>query len=268
MMDALLANQGAVRASIFAGLCVGLILLETIFPRRILYLARGKRWLINFGFSGVNIVITRLILPIGLASLAANYYGQFGFLSWVKASGIQLSWVIELCLSLILLDLAIYWQHRMFHKLPIFWAFHKVHHSDHDLDVSSALRFHPGEILFSLAYKLALIFALGLHPSSIIIFEILLSSFALFNHANWNLGGMDKYLQRTIVTPDMHRLHHSVDASETLHNFGFCLSLWDHLFQTYQSKTAMPMERLPLGLANQSNEVGFWDNLLAPFRPK
>ena len=242
MMDALLANQGAVRASIFAGLCVGLILLETIFPRRILYLARGKRWLINFGFSGVNIVITRLILPIGLASLAANYYGQFGFLSWVKASGIQLSWVIELCLSLILLD--------------------------HDLDVSSALRFHPGEILFSLAYKLALIFSLGLHPASIIIFEILLSSFALFNHANWNLGGVDKYLQRAIVTPDMHRLHHSVDASETLHNFGFCLSLWDHLFQTYQSKTAMPMERLPLGLANQSNEVGFWDNLLAPFRPK
>jgi|SaaInl5LU_22_DNA_1037371.scaffolds.fasta_scaffold14442_3 sterol desaturase/sphingolipid hydroxylase (fatty acid hydroxylase superfamily) len=262
-MDTLLANQGIVRTTIFAFLCLSLIALETIFPRRKPQLAKGNRWLINFGFSGINIIFMRLILPIGLASVAAKFYGQFGLLIWL-----QLNWFVELCLALILLDFAIYWQHRLFHKLPLLWAFHKFHHSDQDLDASSALRFHPGEMLFSLAYKIALIFALGLHPASILIFEILLSSFALFNHANWNIGGADKYLQRAIVTPDMHRLHHSVDDDETQRNFGFCLSLWDRLFRTYKNHPEMPMETLPIGLADQQTrrEAGFLHHLSAPFR--
>ena len=162
----------------------------------------------------------------------------------------------ELILAVIILDGVIYLQHVLSHRIPVLWAFHKVHHTDRDLDVTSALRFHPIEILFSMAYKIIWVIALGPSVAAVIIFEVLLNGSAMFNHANLRLPlWLDKALRSVIVTPDMHRVHHSVIESETNSNYGFCLSLWDRLFRTYTPQPREGHDGMSLGL-NEHQDKG------------
>ena len=149
-------------------------------------------------------------------------------------------------LSLVLLDLTLYWQHRLFHRIDFLWALHGAHHGDRNLNVSSGLRFHPGEALVSFAIKAIAVMVLGVPVAAVILFEILLNGASLFNHANWSLGRADRWIEKLIVTPDMHRLHHSRLDDESRKNFGFFLSIWDRLFASYQAEPKTRMRPLPL----------------------
>jgi sterol desaturase/sphingolipid hydroxylase (fatty acid hydroxylase superfamily) len=240
-----------VRLPIFIGVLVGLCLLEAVFPRISRQLTRRRRWSINFLFGVLNTLILRVMLPVGLVGYAGWLQTQaYGF-SLVALLRLPI-WA-ETLICLILLDLIIYGQHRLLHSLPWLWRLHKMHHSDQDLDTSSALRFHPSEAIFSLGVKLAAITVLGASPVTVILFEILLSSFALFNHANWSLRHWDEKIRQLFVTPDMHRMHHrAVDYNDS-GNFGFCLSVWDRLFASYQAPLGNEeMRAIKLGLAEGS----------------
>lgn len=237
------------RLPIFFGLLIGLSVLEAVFPRLPRHLARQQRWSVNFVFGLINIGLLRVVLPAGLV----------GYALWLSEQGwpisltyfLELPFWVESVICLIALDLIIYGQHRLLHSAPWLWALHKMHHSDRDLDTSSALRFHPGEALFSLGVKLLAITVLGAAPLVVLVFEVLLSSFALFNHANWRLGGFDRVLRFILVTPDMHRLHHRATDYAESGNYGFCLSLWDRLFTSYRDASQAPdMTSITLGLTD------------------
>lgn len=205
---------------------------------------RGARWPGNLLLGACSAVVARLLLPVGLAGVAlwaqARGIGLFNALGWP-------SW-LEFALALLLLDAAIYWQHRLLHAWPWLWRLHRVHHTDTTLDATSALRFHPFEIALSLAVKLALVLAFGISAAAILSFEILLSSFALFTHANLALPpSLDRVLRWLLVTPAMHRVHHSTLEAEQRSNFGFHLSLWDRLFRSYRVQSRLQPQ--PFGVA-------------------
>jgi sterol desaturase/sphingolipid hydroxylase (fatty acid hydroxylase superfamily) len=236
-------NEPAWRLGIFVGVLVVLAVLEARVrgpnppPRR------RSRWPANAGLVLVDTLVVRLLLPAGAvgAALWAQVHGVGLF------NALSLPRALELVLAVVLLDLAIYWQHRMLHAVPWLWPLHRVHHTDTTLDASSALRFHPLEILLSLAIKLALVVALGAAPLAVLAFEILLSSFALVTHANLALPErLDRVVRWLLVTPNMHRIHHSVHRDEQRRNFGFNLSLWDRLFGSYAARHRDP--RLQLGV--------------------
>lgn len=218
------------RIGIFASVLVVLALLETIVAGPNPTPRRSRRWPANLGLVLVDTVLVRLLVPAGAVGVAAwaqaHGAGLFNALAWP-------AWV-ELALTLVVLDAAIYWQHRLLHLLPWFWRLHRVHHTDTTLDASSALRFHPLEILLSLGIKCAVVVAVGASPLAVLLFEILLSSFALVTHANLPLPArMDRAIRLLLVTPAMHRIHHSTHVDEQQRNFGFHLSVWDRLFGSY-----------------------------------
>lgn len=261
ILDDFIATIVPWRGAIFIGLLVTFTTLEIMFPRRLNVMTPSQRWGANFLLGAMNVILLRLILPLTLVGIAINY--NVGIISSLGVNPLA-----SLLISLIALDLLIYWQHRLFHIIPIFWRFHKVHHSDLDLDASSAVRFHPGEALISFAIKAAAVIALGINANAIIIFEVLLSSFALFNHSNIRMGGLDALLRFAIVTPDMHRLHHSRDRHEVKMNFGFCLSIWDKAFGSYQASPRTKMETLQLGLeGHHKQQPSIIETLTLPFRP-
>lgn len=235
------------RLSIFAALFGLCFVCERIWPRRHLIASRLKRWPVNVGLGIINIIALRIIAPAGLIAIGMNIDG--GLLSTISLSG-----GVAIMVSLIIFDFAIYAQHRLFHTVNAFWVFHRIHHTDRDLDVSSALRFHIGEYVISFAYKAALIWMIHPPVEAIILFEIILSACALFNHSNWSLGIFDPILRMAIVTPDMHRLHHSIDEEEAHRNFGFCLSIWDRLFTSYRAEPRQNMVRLSLGVGDDPQE--------------
>ncbi len=221
------------RVFIFLGVVALVSLAEVIWPRRKPSLSRRARWPGAMGLLVISAVLARLVLPAGLAGLAlwADAAG-FGLFNWTEVP----FWLV-LLISLISLDFAVWAQHVLFHRVDFFWRFHRVHHTDPDFDFTTTLRFHPGEILISLVWKGAMVVLLGVPALVALVFEILLSSSALFNHANFKLPkAVDKYLRWVIVTPDMHRVHHSTDAVEHNRNFGFCLPWWDRLFSLYQDQ--------------------------------
>lgn len=232
------------RVAIFVGVLGLLLLAETLQAGPNPPSRRGARWPGNLLLGACDSVVARLLLPVGLAGVAlwaqARGIGLFNALAWPP-------W-LEFALSLLLLDLAIYWQHRLLHALPWLWPLHRVHHTDTTLDATSALRFHPFEIALSLAVKLALVLALGVSASAILAFEILLSSFALFTHANLALPPrLDRALRWALVTPTMHRVHHSTLDAEQRSNYGFHLSLWDRLFRSYRVQSRLQPQ--PFGVA-------------------
>ena len=229
----MLASEPAIRFAVFAGVLAAMLAWEQIAPRRVPAPNRLARRLNNAGLLIIGTLALRAAVPV-LAVAAAM---------WAQAQGLGLFNLIALPAlfsvpaSLILLDLAIYGQHRLFHAVPLLWRLHRVHHADPDFDVTTALRFHPLEIIASMGFKLVLVIALGAPPLAVLIFEILLNALAMFNHANIALpAGVDRALRRIIVTPDLHRVHHSVLAAEQRHNFGFNLSLWDRWFGTLQAQ--------------------------------
>lgn len=234
MPEALLTLEPLIRLTSFAGVLLLLFAAEALAPRRKQRLDRLLRWPGNLGVGMLNTFMLRLLLPasaVGVAALAQT--SNTGLLAHSA-----LPFAAQVLLACIVLDLVIYGQHRALHAVPALWKLHRMHHADADIDVTTALRFHPFEVALSMLIKVAAIVLLGAPPLAVLLFEVTLNACAMFNHANLRLPGwLDSALRLVLVTPDMHRIHHSVRPRETNSNFGFSLSLWDRLFGTY---TATP----------------------------
>ena len=241
-------QEGIIRLSIFFGLFIVFAAIEYFFPRRVVAKSKARRWLTNWSVSVFNVLTLRLfslalpLLAIGAAfdaqNLGIGLFNQIGFSVW-----------IEIIMVILLLDFCIRLQHFLTHKIEFLWRIHRVHHSDTEMDVSTAIRFHPIEIALSMALKIGLVYALGADPLSVLIFEILLNGSSIFNHANINIPNkFDKILRFLIVTPDMHRIHHSSDRIEHDTNFGFALSIWDHMFRTYKLRPERNHKEMEIGL--------------------
>jgi sterol desaturase/sphingolipid hydroxylase (fatty acid hydroxylase superfamily)/rhodanese-related sulfurtransferase len=248
-------NETLIRLSIFLGIFVLLAFAEGLRPRRTRMLPKRRRWLTHFGMLALATLLVRAVtffLPVVGATAAALYAGQH---DWGLFNRTDLPTWLEILLAVVLLDLAIWAQHVATHHVPLLWRLHKVHHADRDLDASSALRFHPVEILVSALYKLLIILVLGPAMVAVIAFEILLNASAMFNHANLALlPRVDAALRLIIVTPDMHRIHHSIIRTEHDRNFGFCLSIWDRLFGTYISAPDAGQDGMSVGLADWQSD--------------
>lgn len=254
-----------VRFGVFVAVLALMASWERWRPIRRLSLTRRQRWPINLGLAAFNVLLMRL--SVGAAAwLAANWAveQQLGLFN-----SLPMPHGLAIALSLPLLDLAIYAQHIAAHRWRWFWRLHQVHHSDLDFDTSTALRFHPLEIILSMLYKTALVVALGAPPLAVIVFEVILNGCALFNHGNVSLAPrFERYCRYLLVTPDMHRIHHSSLTAETDSNYGFSLSCWDRLFRTYCRQPQQIQTEMPIGLGGfrDAKELGFVDLLLMPFR--
>ena len=226
----LLAHEPLVRASAFFAVLAIMAAWEVIAPRRALSISKGTRWANNLGLVFLNTLILRILFPtaaIGVA-IAASKHG------WGALHQLHLPEGVQILTGFVALDLAIYLQHVMFHAVPVLWRLHRMHHADLDFDVTTGARFHPIEIVLSMVVKFAAILALGPPPIAVLLFEVLLNATAMFNHSNARLPlGFDRVLRWMVVTPDMHRVHHSVLPVEANSNFGFNLSIWDRLLGTY-----------------------------------
>ena len=241
------------RLAVFLGLFALFALVETLVPKRARVLPRARRWLTNIAISVLNTITLRLLafglplLAIGAALDAGrNGWGLFNRLDWP-------GWV-EITLAILLLDLAIWAQHVITHKLPVLWRLHRVHHADRDMDVTTAIRFHPVEIALSMLVKIALVYALGTAPLAVLLFEIILNATALFSHSNIRLpAAADRALRLVLVTPDMHRVHHSTIRAEHDSNYGFSLSIWDRLLGTYVAAPANGHAGMTIGLRWQDS---------------
>lgn len=236
------ANESTIRFAAFLTVLLLMLLWQLLSPRRVAALSGCQRSrLHNLSMSLVNAVALRFLMPVTAVATAlwAEAKG-YGLLAGVPVAA-------NLLLGILLLDVAIYWQHRWMHIVPLLWRLHRVHHSDTAVDVTTALRFHPAEILLSMAYKIALVFLLGIQPLTVIVFELLLNLLAMFNHSNVNLP-FDRSIRRLLVTPDMHRVHHSVHERETNSNYGFFLPLWDRLFGSYVAQPRDGHIDMQLGL--------------------
>ncbi len=233
LADFVLAHEMAIRLGFFFGVFGLVALAEVLAPRRRLLHGRGLRWSGNLGIVVLDTVLMRVLFPITAVLLAvrAQQHG-WGVLNWVELP----DWV-EFILAVAVLDLAIYLQHVMFHSLPMLWRLHRMHHADLDYDVTTGARFHPIEIALSLLIKMGAVIVLGPPALAVVAFEILLNATAMFNHGNFRIPeALDRVLRLFIVTPDMHRVHHSVAADETDSNYGFNLPWWDRLFGTYRAQ--------------------------------
>jgi sterol desaturase/sphingolipid hydroxylase (fatty acid hydroxylase superfamily) len=240
-----LSTECVVRLGCFAGVLILLAILESFAPRRKPPRDKLARWTNHLGLAAINTIAARLLLPLSAiaAALIAEERG-WGLLHFVSIP----EWLAVL-LAVVALDLAIYGQHVLFHAMPFLWRLHMVHHADRELDASTGLRFHTLEIVVSLLIKSAAVIVLGAPALAVVIFEVLLNATSLFNHANLNLPTwLDRLLRLVLVTPDMHRIHHSVYKPETDSNFGFNLPWWDYLFGTYRAQPMEPHTRMRLGL--------------------
>lgn len=240
-----LQNESALRLTAFVVVFFAIALWEWLAPKRKRLKSLTTRWVNNLSLMLINTLLIRVFFPmaaVGIALIISEQ--QIGVLNLIEIHPIA-----AVMLSIILLDCAIYWQHRLMHKFPLLWRMHRVHHADPEFDVTTGLRFHPFEIAISMIYKTLIIALLGAPVLAVLIFELLLNAGSMFNHGNINLTAkIDTALRRIIVTPDMHRIHHSTDAIESNRNFGFALSWWDHLFRSYQSTPNVAHEEMPIGL--------------------
>jgi sterol desaturase/sphingolipid hydroxylase (fatty acid hydroxylase superfamily) len=242
--------RGGVFLTLFA-LFAGL---EVLVPRRPRALTRTRRWPTNLAVTLLNTVALRglaVLLPLLAIGAALDAQAQgWGLLNRLDGP----DW-LELVLAVLILDLAIWAQHLVTHKVPLFWRFHRVHHADRDMDVTTGFRFHPVEILASMGLKIGLVYALGPSALAVLVFEILLSATALFNHSNLALPGLvDRVLRVVLVTPDMHRVHHSIHRAEHDSNYGFALSVWDRLFRTYVPEPKAGHDGMTVGLEWQDDK--------------
>lgn len=265
MIETAISTEPYLRLAVFAALFVLLALFERLAPRRAPGLPPARRWPHNIAVAVVNTTLLRVLLPASMVTLAAEWSARDGaLLNQVVWPG----WV-EVLLAVLLLDLVIYWQHRLFHAIPVLWRLHRMHHADTDFDVTTGVRFHPLEIALSLLIKLGAVFLLGTPAIAVLIFELVLSSTSLFNHANLRLPpACERLLRAVVVTPDMHRVHHSVEADEHNRNFGFNLPWWDHLFGSYRASPRGGHDGMVIGLPvfRAPRELALHRLLLQPFR--
>lgn len=255
------------RLGVFLGLFAIFALLETLAPRLSRRQGRAQRWPTNLMMVLLGSLATRALavflpaLAIGAAIDAQN--NGLGLLNIIALP----DWV-KIILAIGMLDFAIWAQHLVSHKVPAFWRFHQMHHADRDFDVTTALRFHPVEILLSMLVKIGVVYAIGAPPLGVLLFEIILNGTALFNHANIRLPlGLDRVLRMILVTPDMHRVHHSDIRSEHDSNYGFALSIWDRIFGTYTAQPKLGHDTMTVGLKWQNDKPSKlgW-SLMLPFR--
>ncbi|WP_051213264.1 sterol desaturase family protein [Maritalea myrionectae] len=264
-------NEGAWRFGTFAGILLLMIVLEAVWPRRKRRHTRLRRWATNFGilfsdYLAVTLVVLLVPVTAVITALFAQQYqiGLFYWLDWPL-------WV-EWLIAFLVLDFVIWGQHVITHKIPILWRIHRVHHTDQDLDASSAVRFHPLEIILSIFIKSAAVLLLGAGAVLVVIFEAVVNGSALFNHANFKIPPkLDHMLRWFIVTPDMHRIHHSIERQEHDTNYGFALSIWDRLFRVYSVEPELGHDKMIIGQPDAQDtgpETFLWSILLPFFKRK
>ena len=238
-------HEIAIRLGFFVAVFALMAVWEAIAPRRALTVSKSVRWANNLGLVLLNTLILRLLFPAAAVGMAA-FAGEQG---WGFFNYYQVPPVIAVVASVVAMDFIIYLQHVMVHAVPLLWRLHRVHHADLDFDVTTGARFHPVEIILSMLIKFATIAVLGPPVLAVLIFEVLLNATAMFNHSNVRLPlGLDRILRWLVVTPDMHRVHHSVEDDEANSNFGFNLPWWDRLFGTYRDQPRAGHENMTIGI--------------------
>lgn len=262
-----MVSETVIRLGAFFGIFSVMALLEIAVPMRRRCLGRTRRWATNWALSIINAGLTALMKAgLGAAAVLAAIdaaergIGLFNTVAWP-------AWA-EVLAVFVALDLAIWAQHLLSHKIPILWRLHRVHHADRDIDVTTAIRFHPVEIVLSMLLKIGLVYALGAPVVAVVLFEVVLNGVAMFNHANIRLGAADRWLRLAVVTPDMHRVHHSIERREHDSNYGFNLSIWDRLLGTYVANPRHGHQDMIIGLAQHQTEkpAGLIWSLAFPFR--
>lgn len=265
MIEHVLAHEPTVRLLAFFPVLMVMVAWEVLAARRSQVVRRTLRWPANLGIVLINTLALRLVFPLAAVGAAVHASEQgWGLLNQISLPG----WLAVLT-AILVLDLTIYFQHRAFHAVPWLWRLHRMHHADPELDVTTGLRFHPLEILLSMAIKVAVVIAIGAPAIAVLAFEILLSATALFNHGNVRLPlALDRLLRLVLVTPDMHRVHHSVIREETDSNFGFSVPWWDRLFGTYRAQPAAGHLGMTIGLDRFRSErdLRLLQLLIQPFR--
>ena len=265
MATSLLSYEIPVRLSFFFGVFAIMAAWEMVAPRRVLHANKTVRWTNNLVVTVLNSVLVRAILPVAAISVAGfaaeRGMGLFNLF--------HVPYPLAILLSVLALDLAIYLQHLMFHAVPLLWRLHRMHHADLDFDVTTGARFHPIEIVLSMLLKFAVILVLGPPALAVLMFEVLLNATSMFNHGNVRMpAAVDRIVRWLVVTPDMHRVHHSISPRETNSNFGFNLPWWDRLFGTYRAQPQAGHDRMTIGIEQFRSPRELWLDrmLLQPFR--
>jgi sterol desaturase/sphingolipid hydroxylase (fatty acid hydroxylase superfamily) len=246
MAEFILSHEPAIRFGFFFGILILMAFWEVTAPRRPLNVSKRSRWFSNLGLVGIDTLALRLLLPAAAVSTAVlatqrgwGLLNSFSFPGW-----------LAIVIAVLALDFTIYLQHAMFHFIPTLWRLHRVHHTDLDFDVTTGIRFHPVEIILSMGIKMVVVILLGAPALAVIVFEILLNATSLFNHGNVRFPrSLDRIFRLFVVTPEMHRVHHSVLIKEYNSNFGFNLPWWDHLMGTYRDQPVAGHEAMTIGLA-------------------
>ena len=260
-----LAHEPVIRLGAFFGTFALVAIWEAVAPRRVRLVPRRTRWLHNLALVVLNSLLLRVLFPVAAVEFAVLAAGR----GWGLLNAIEVPFWWQLALSVIALDFAIYLQHVLFHAVPLLWRVHRIHHADPDIDVTTGARFHPIEIVLSMTIKFAAIALLGTPAAAVLVFEVLLNAAATFNHANLRLPeSVDRFLRWMLVTPDMHRIHHSIEAFEANSNFGFNLPWWDRVFGTYRAHAHLPQESMAIGVAGitgSENAIKLSGLLIIPF---
>jgi sterol desaturase/sphingolipid hydroxylase (fatty acid hydroxylase superfamily) len=265
MTEVTMQHESLVRLGVFASVLVVMALAELAAPRRRPAIGRTTRWPGNLGIVVIDSLVVRLLFPVtavGVAVLA----GERG---WGLFASLALPGWLAVLAAVVLLDLAIYLQHVLFHAVPALWRLHRMHHADLEFDTTTGIRFHPVEIALSMVLKLAVVAALGAPPLAVLLFEVVLNASSLFNHGNVRIpAALDRVLRWIVVTPDMHRVHHSVIPAETNSNFGFNLPWWDRLFGTYRAQPRAGHDAMTIGIEQfrDPGELRLDRMLLQPWR--
>lgn len=266
--ELLLTHEVAIRAGVFFGVLILMAVWEVFAPRRASTISKVVRWGNNLGLVVFNSILLRFIFPtaaVGVAIFVSEH-------NWGLLNFLHLPPLISVAISIVVLDFVIYFQHVLMHAIPALWRLHRVHHADLDYDFTTGVRFHPLEIIVSMLIKFVAILILGPPVAAVVIFEIILNASSMFNHGNIKLpAALDRILRLLIVTPDMHRVHHSVEKDESNRNFGFNLSWWDHLFDTYRQQPRAGHEEMVVGIQNYRelrDVTSIHGLLLLPFRNK
>ncbi len=255
-----------IRLSVALAVFIVMALSELFFPKR-MTVTRKKRWPINLSIAAFNMLIMRI--TIGAAAYSAAMWAMEN--QWGLLNQLVLPEWLNVVLTLLVLDLAIYCQHIISHKWSLLWRLHQIHHCDLEFDLTTAVRFHPLEIFLSMLYKIIWVIALGADPWAVIVFEMVLNACATFNHSNISLPArLESCLRYILITPDIHRIHHSTLRDETDSNYGFSISLWDRLFKTFRNQPQQDQGIMLIGLPEYRDEtrLSFWRLMILPFRSK